>query len=160
MAQEIHASFTLTPTPRRPEVSAGNLVSLLPGEYSITNAHSGLSLKAQPFGRGSYLAEDKVAERFALIPTDSGYFIRTAGGYLKEREDDFVQLAESGTVWRLRELPATESVEICGASGRVLEVDWRAYGSWAWIVERSGGSNQEWRIEPWKGSSGVAQNRP
>jgi hypothetical protein len=153
MSQEVHGSFTFELEPRAPEVSAGDVVSVPSGEYAIFSAHSGFSLAGIQMGKRSIIREAKSAACFELLSADGGYLIRTDGGYLREQEDaDQVLIAETGTIWTLRVLPNTDAIEICGSSGRVLEVDWRAYGSWAWMADRSGGSNQEWRLDPWTGS--------
>lgn len=145
-------TFTIR-SEKRIEVEAGPIAAIDPGVYSIRSAHSGLSMGSQKYGNGELAAESKSIGRFELVPSDSGFLIKDSlsGQFLKERDDDYVQLSDSGTVWTIRSVPGSATVEICGVSGRVMEVDWQAYGSWVWMTDRTGSGNQEWTVEPFTG---------
>lgn len=145
MLAQTESSLTIKRAPR-PYLQPGAVVAIAAGEYAVTSAHTGLSMGSQRFGRGSYVSQGDVVTRWQIVGHDGGYLIRAEDGALTEGQDDYVRLGD-GTTWTLRAVEGSDLVEICAPSGRVLEADWRKLaGTWVRLAERTGASNQEWRI--------------
>jgi hypothetical protein len=97
-----------------------------------------------------------------FIPERGGYRIRSADGFVTEGTSDYpmVRLSpdlhsgphglsddDAGTIWTVNSIPDSDAVEIIGASGRALEVDWLTLtGGWLRTGIRTGTSNQEWHV--------------